>query len=370
MIIKYKVYDQSLKVVIAKKILDNVLDDLKKLNSDKKVLFVYDKRIDEKTIKSFATNLKTSGCLVFFLELTGNKIHKSEKTLFKILDFLILNKFTKNSVILSCCGGVIGDIASLASSLYLRGMIYLHIPTTITSIIDSCIGGKTGINYKGLINSMGTYYHPRSVYISNEILKKIPDREYYSGLPEVIKYGLIKKNYILSNLVNKKDLFEKRNFKFMSNLIRESLITKIYYFSKDVYEKDRRLVLNFGHTFAHAIEMATQKIFKKEVFRHGEAVGLGILCELYYSHKGRSKLLNNIENLLYQFNLPTRVLENKNQNFKKIHDEIFKYVFVDKKKIGKFPRYISLNKIGNPKIKLLDDFNLLNETISYFLYKN
>ena len=370
MIIKYKVYDQRLKVIITENILDTVLDDLKNLNSDKKVLFVYDRRIDEKIIKNFATNLKTSGCSVFFLELIGNKVHKSEKTLFKIIDFLILNKFTKNSVILSCCGGVIGDMASLASCLYLRGMIYLHIPTTITSIVDSCIGGKTGINYKGLINSMGTYYHPKSVYISNEILKKIPQREYYSGLPEVIKYGLIKKNSILNNLAKNKDLVDKRNFKFMSNLISQSLQTKIYYFSKDVYEKDKRLALNFGHTFAHAIEMATQKIFKKEVFRHGEAVGLGILCELYYSHKGRSKLLNNVENLLYQFNLPTRVLENKNKNYQKIHDEIYKYVFVDKKKIGKFPRYISLNKIGNPKIKLLNDFNLLNETISKFLYKD
>ena len=93
MIIKYKVYDQRLKVIITENILDTVLDDLKNLNSDKKVLFVYDRRIDEKTIKNFATNLKTSGCSVFFLELIGNKVHKSEKTLFKIIDFLILNKF-------------------------------------------------------------------------------------------------------------------------------------------------------------------------------------------------------------------------------------------------------------------------------------
>lgn len=368
MIINYKVYDQSLKVIIVKKIFENVLKDLKNLNSDKKVLFIYDKKIDDEIIKKFALNLKTSGCSVFFLELAGSKINKSEKTLFKILDFLIEKKFTKNSVILSCSGGVIGDIASLASSLYLRGLIYLHIPTTITSIIDSCIGGKTGINYKGLINSLGSYYHPRAVYISEEILKKIPSREFYSGLPEIIKYGLIKKNSILKNLKNGKNLIDKRNFVFLSKLINESLKTKIHFFSKDVYEKEKRLSLNFGHTFAHAIEMATQNFFKKEIFRHGEAVGLGILCELYYASKGNSKMLGEVEKLLKKYNLPTRILSNRQKNFQKIHNEIYNFVFIDKKKIGKFPRYISLTKKNNPKIKLIDDFNLLNETISKFLY--
>lgn len=368
MIINYKVYDQNLRIIIAKKIIDNVLRDLKKLNSDKKVLFIYDKRIDYRITKNFALNLKTSGCSVFFLELSGNKINKSEKTLFKILDFLILKKFTKNSVIISCSGGVIGDIASLASSLYLRGLIYLHIPTTITSIIDSCIGGKTGINYKGLINSLGTYYHPKVVYISQEILKEIPQREYYSGLPEIIKYGLIKKNSIFQNLNKDKNLIDSRNFNFLSKLINESLKTKIHFFSKDVYEKEKRLSLNFGHTFAHAIEMGTQNFFKKEIFRHGEAVGLGMLCEIYYANGGNSKIMNETEKLLYKYNLPIKILKKKVKNFQKIHDEIYKFIFVDKKKIGKYPRYISLKKKGKPKIKLIDDFNLLNETISKFLY--
>jgi 3-dehydroquinate synthase len=368
MIINYRIYDQDYKIVLTKEIIQSVLVDLKSLNSDNKVLFVYDKNIDKEIIKNILTNLKTSGCLIFSLELLGNKIHKNEKTLFKIIDFLILNKFTKNSVMLTCSGGVIGDMASLAASLYMRGMIYLHIPTTITSIIDSCIGGKTGVNYRGLINSIGTYYHPKSVYISEKILKKIPSREYYSGLPEIIKYGLIKKNSILNSLSHNQNLIETRNFKFMSHLIRESLKTKIYYFSKDVYEKERRLILNFGHTFAHAIEMATQKCFNREVFRHGEAVGIGILCELYYANKGTSKIHTITENLLKKYSLPIKILENKHINCQKIHNEIFKFIFVDKKKIGKHPRYISLQKIGFPKVKLLNDYNLINETISKFLY--
>lgn len=365
MIIKYKVNNENYKIVIEKKISNTLLQDLKKLNSDKKILFVFDKKIDHELIDNLTKNLKTSGCFIFLLELTGDKINKSSKTLFKIIDFLIANNFTKNSVILSCAGGVIGDIASLAASLYLRGMIYLHIPTTMTSIIDSCIGGKTGINYKNLINSIGTYYHPKSVYIFEEILKKIPAREYYSGIPEIIKYGIIKNNSILKSLIENQKLLQQRNFGFISKLICESLKTKIFYFSKDVYERNSRLILNFGHTFAHAIEMATQKLYKKEVFRHGEAVGLGILCELYYANKGYSKLQKDIEILLNKYDLPTKILEYRDKQ--SLHSEIYKFLFVDKKKIGKHPRYIYLKNIGKSKIKLLEDYNLINRTINNIL---
>ena len=119
------------------------------------------------------------------------------KLLFKIINKLFDKKFTKKSVIISCGGGVIGDVCALASSLYLRGLIHFHIPTTMTAIIDSCIGGKTGINYKGIINSLGTYYHSKRVYISKNILNLIPTREFVAGIPEIIKCGLIHKKSIL-----------------------------------------------------------------------------------------------------------------------------------------------------------------------------
>lgn len=368
MIIKYKVYDQSLKIILAKKILNNILNDLKNLNSDKKLLFIYDKKIDEQVIKNFAINLKTSGCSVYFLELTGNKIHKSEKTLLRIIDFLISKKFTKNSVILSCCGGVIGDISSMASSLYLRGMIYLHIPTTITSIIDSCIGGKTGINYRGLINSLGTYYHAKSIYISEEILKKIPSREYYSGLPEIIKYGLIRKNSILRNLNNNQILFERRDFNFLSKLITESLKTKIHFFSKDVYEKNERLSLNFGHTFAHAIEV--QNKYSKRI-NHGEAVIMGMMMatKLSYQKKLCSiQTLNEIEEIFIKNNLKYKI---KSYYKKFEYNKLIKYMANDKKNNDSKINFILLKKIGETcrpnshKISLNNLERYLNQFTQY-----
>ena len=104
------------------------------------------------------------------------------KILFRILDLLIKFKFTKRSVIVFG-GGVVGDVA-LASSLYLRGLIYFCIPTTMTSIVDSSIGGKTAINYKGVINAVGNYFHPKSVFILEKVIEEIPSREYYLALPK------------------------------------------------------------------------------------------------------------------------------------------------------------------------------------------
>ena len=257
--------------------------------------------------------------------------------MFQILDKLFDYKFSKNSVLISCGGGVVGDVAGLASSLYLRGLNYFHIPTTMTALIDSCIGGKTGINYKGLINSIGNYYHPKKVYISKNIINLLPKREYYAGIPEIIKYGLISNNKILT-LLNKQNDFKSKNFSFLSKIIKDSLLTKVKFFTNDVTEKNTRLNLNFGHTFAHAIESSYESLGSKhsELIRHGEAVGLGLLCEIFYIN-GKDLNFRNVKKLLQKYSLPTDLIKSKieKQKFKK---EIYKYVFLDKKKIGKYPR--------------------------------
>ena len=148
----------------------------------------------------------------------------------------------------------------------------------------------------------------------------------------------------------------------------ETLKTKIFFFQNDVYEKKDRLILNFGHTFAHAIEMATEKLFKKEYLRHGEAVGLGILCELYYSNGKDSPIHKKINDLLTDYNLPTKII-NKNLSFNKqqLNNNIYRNLFLDKKKISRHPRYIFMKKIYKPSIKELIDENLILQTINRFI---
>ncbi len=341
--------------------------DLKKLKHDQKILLVIDKNINSKIIKYIIHDLKISYPELNVLYVQGSKKNKNLKTFFKIIDKLFEKKFTKNSVLISCGGGVIGDVCGLAASLYLRGLNYFHIPTTMTAIIDSCIGGKNGINFKNIINSIGTYYHPKNVYISKTIINYLPNREYISGIPEIIKCGLIDKSNLL-NLLKKKSKIIERDFLFLTKIIKDTLISKIKFFKNDVKEKNYRLMLNFGHTFAHAIESSLDKNLKnkKEILRHGEAVGLGLLCEIYYKN-GKDKNYYLIKDLLNLYSLPTN-LKSVDINKNLLKNEIFKFIFYDKKRIGKFPRYIGLKKIGKPKISELKNNRKIIKTIENVLF--
>ena len=342
--------------------------NLKKLKHDDKILLVVDKNINKKIIQYIIHDLKISYPKLKVLFVEGSKKNKNLKTFFKIIDNLFKNKFTKNSVMVSCGGGVIGDVSGLCASLYLRGLNYFHIPTTMTAIIDSCIGGKNGINYNNIINSLGTYYHPQNVYISKKIIEHLPKREYISGIPEIIKCGLINKSNLL-DYMEMKDKIIERDFSFLSKIIRETLITKIKFFKDDVREKNKRLMLNFGHTFSHAIESALDNNLKnkKETLRHGEAVGLGMLCEIFYAY-GKNKVFYKTRDLLALYSLPINLkkIDINKSFFKK---EIFKLIFLDKKKIGVYPRYINIKKVGSPKIAELKDHSKIRETIEDVLFR-
>ena len=365
--ISYEIDKQEHKVYYSKNVEDNLVNDIQSLHSDRKVLFIYDKNISKKFILNIKTKLKLTGNLIFFKKIYGQKKNKNLKTLLSLFDELVKNKFTKNSVIISCGGGVVGDLSGLLSSLYLRGTIYFHIPSTMTAIVDSCIGGKTGINYKGIINSFGNYYHPKRVYISQKIIEELPEREYFSGFAEIIKCGLIGNRNIIRMLQKDKFLFKRKKINTISKVILETLKTKIKFFKDDVREQNQRLILNFGHTFAHAIEMATDKHFKNDYLRHGEAVGLGMLCEIMMSQNtNRKNNSNNIyymtKQLLKKYNLPTK-LKIPNKLNRKIHSGIYEGVFLDKKIKNKYPRFISLKKICSPKIEEIKDFGALNDSI-------
>ena len=344
----------------------DIFKALSKLYCDKKMLLIIDKKLNKRFTKYLFKDLRKCGLNVTLLKVEGSKYNKNEKLLFKIIDKLIEKKFSKKSVLLSCGGGVIGDVSALAASLYLRGMIYYHIPTTMTAIVDSCLGGKTGINYKNLINSIGNYYHSQNVFISKNVIELIPDREYLSGIPEIIKCGIIDNIKILSILKKNKNKLANRNYNFLSKLIKLTLTTKIKFFKNDVYENSDRLNLNFGHTFAHAIEMSL-KGKKIDLIRHGEAVGIGMLCEIYYT-EGKSKIYKMIKDILDLYKLPQNLLFLNKRDKNDIKKNIFKNIFLDKKKIGKYPRIIKIEKIGKSKIFEMKNNDKIKKTIQEVLF--
>tara|TARA_Y200000002_G_scaffold375916_1_gene378962 strand:- start:517 stop:1653 length:1137 start_codon:yes stop_codon:yes gene_type:complete len=344
-----------------------IAKDLKRRYFDQKVLLVLDKKINKKITGYIIHDLKISFPKLSVLYIDGEKVNKDLKVLLKILDSFFDKKFTKKSILVSCGGGVIGDVCGLASALYLRGLIHYNIPSTMTAIIDSCVGGKTAINYRGVINSIGTYYHPEKIYVSKNILNFLPLREYKAGISEILKCGLIDNNLTIKLLRNKKNVISK-NFNYISNIIKHTLQTKIKFFQNDVYEEGKRLNLNFGHTFAHAIEMSLKNSKNKDAIRHGEAVGIGILCEIYYAN-GKNKNFYLTKEILELYELPVNLNKFvKKSNIKKTKKEIFDNIFLDKKRINKFPRYINLINLGKSKVAEMRNFKRIKDTIDKIIF--
>jgi 3-dehydroquinate synthase len=366
-VIQYQINRKTHKVFISKEIINILIKDVVSLKSDRKIMFIYDENIDNKIVKNYLDELKTTGCKIFTSKVNGGRDNKNVNFLLKVIDSLSNNKFTKKSILISFGGGVVGDVCGLVASLYMRGLIYFHIPSTMMAILDSCIGGKNAINYKNRINLIGTYYHPLRIYIANSVIAKIPEREFFSGLSEAIKCGIIHNNKILTILKKNKKLIYSRNFSMLEILINLVLKTKLYFFLKDINENNKRLFLNFGHTFAHAIESAVDKFYKNFKLNHGEAVAIGILSEMKYANV-KNSFVKEIEDLFKSYNLPNELHLPNKKNLPIFQKEVFKNLFLDKKKDSRYPKYIHIVKQGKPSIRLLDNSAAIDEIINQLIF--
>ena len=376
--INYSIDNKTYDVIFTDNILYQLNSKFSKIKSDKKICLVYDENINGKIISELSKGLKTTGSIVFKKKIQSQKKNKNINVVIKLIEELNNNKFTKKSVIVACGGGVVGDLCGLVGSLYLRGMIFVNIPTTMTSMVDSCIGGKTAVNHKNIINLIGSYYHPEVVFIYYDLLKTLPPREYLAGLSEVIKCGLISNNGVIKNLEKNKSKFLNRDKKFLSEIVLKTLKTKSSFFKNDIYENNKRLFLNFGHTFAHAIEMATDKISSKDFLRHGEAVALGIISEIVMSFletksiSKKKKIYKNLEivkNILNELSLPTKLTFSQNINSQELQKKIYFYVFKDKKRISEKPRYINFEDTGKLNAREVNNFDNINKVIYYLINK-
>ena len=375
--INYKINNNKYDIIYTKNIPKTIEKKINELQSDKKIVFIYDENINHEIIKDISVGLKLTGCKIVNKKIKSLKKNKNIKSVLNLISFFSENSLTKKSIVLVCGGGVIGDLAALASCLYKRGLIYINIPSTMTALVDSCIGGKTGINHQNQINLIGTYFHPSSVLIYDKIVSSIPEREYISGLAEVLKSFLLTKKNLNFFLINKSKIL-KRDKKIVKYLILQSLGIKINHFTKDVFENNKRLLLNFGHTFGHAFEMATDELIKKDFLRHGEAVALGIISEIVMSFletksiSKKKKIYKNLEivkNILNELSLPTKLTFSQNINSQELQKKIYFYVFKDKKRISEKPRYINFEDTGKLNAREVNNFDNINKVIYYLINK-
>jgi len=373
--IEYKVNDNYHDIIYTKNILRSLNDKITELNSDKKIVFIYDENISNNIIKDISLGLKLTGCKILPKKIKSLKKNKSIQNVLNLIKLFSDLSLTKKSIVMVCGGGVIGDLVALASCLYRRGLIYINIPSSMTALVDSCVGGKTGVNFQSQINLIGTYFHPKTVLIYDKIIKTIPERDFVSGLAEVVKCYILSKNNLNFLNIKRKQIL-KRDPKITKKLILDSLKIKVQHFINDIYENNNRLLLNFGHTFGHAYEMASDEMIKKDYFRHGEAVSLGMISEIVMSYletnsfkkkKEILKSLSQIQKILEELNLPTKIKLPPKINKSEFQKKCYFYVFKDKKKISERPRYINFIKSSILKIQEIQNFDNINKVIYYLI---
>jgi 3-dehydroquinate synthase len=187
----------------------------------------------------------------------------------------------RHALIVAIGGGVVGDVGGFVAASFLRGVSLVHVPTTLVAQVDSALGGKTGVNLPEGKNLLGAFYPPRLVLADPELLATLPVREFRGGLAEVIKYGVIADEKLFAFLEKQMDAILRRDLGALEHVIRRSIAIKAQVVSKDEKESGLREILNFGHTFGHAMESVT----RYRHFQHGEAVAWGMMCAALLGHE-------------------------------------------------------------------------------------
>ena len=308
-----------------------------------KIFILIDKKVFNK--KNFFVKKRKN---IFCLQINSNEKIKSFNSYKIIINYLLKNNIDRSSTLIAIGGGTIGDLSGFIASTILRGVRFISIPTTLLSQVDSSIGGKNGINVSYGKNLVGTFYHPHLVIVDPAILKSLSIRQMRSGYAEILKYALIndKKFYLWLKKNYSAILTKKRNFLIKS--IEKSIKIKLKYIVSDEKEKlinsASRAMLNFGHTFGHALEAMNQY---KTNLTHGEAVSIGMVTSAKISHKLKKinklefdDIINHIKNVGLPFS---------SKNLK--NPKIYNLISSDKKNMNNSINLILLKKIGSAYYK-------------------
>jgi 3-dehydroquinate synthase len=261
----------------------------------------------------------------------------------------------RQSGVVALGGGVVGDIAGFLASIFMRGIPYIQVPTTLIAQVDSSIGGKTGIDLASGKNLLGTFAQPKAIFINIGFLKTLPLEELNNGLAEIIKYGIIDDPFILEELEKQPGAMASRDEGLLERIVAKCCGIKKGIVEIDETEKGIRRILNFGHTLGHAIEAESGY-----AIAHGRAVVLGMLGAAKISEKMgylQEKDKKRIEKLVASLELPCRIPENIGT------EAILSRLQSDKKKEGDSVRFVLLKKIGMPFMNGSVPENILRDVI-------
>ena len=340
--IKFKNKSYKYSIIVGKNSLSILPKKIKILcPNTKNIALIIDKNVPNKLRKKLKNKLKNYNLLL--LPFSANEKNKSLKTINHYLRKLLSKNFNRSDLIIGVGGGITGDVVGFVASIFKRGINFINIPTTLLAQVDSSIGGKTGVNSNYGKNLIGSFYQPKLVISDTLFIDSLPKKEMICGYAEILKHSIIKDQKFFNWLEkNTKAILQKKD-KALAYAIKKSCEIKIYFVNQDVNEKNLRMILNFGHTFAHAIEVKNNYSNK---ITHGEAVLSGMILATRLSVIKKIchlKILKKISNIYLQNNLSYTFKKYSNQVTIK---KLIPYLKNDKKNNDDYINFILLKKIG------------------------
>ena len=292
------------------------------------------------------------------IEIEAGEVNKNLETCAGVWHALTELGADRKSLMINLGGGVITDLGGFVASAFKRGIAFVNIPTTLLSMVDASVGGKTGVDLGVLKNQIGLFSDPEMVLIDPRFLETISDRELRSGLAEIIKYGIT----FDIKLWNEIQFFKELNISNITKLIHRSIEIKNIVVTKDPKEKGLRKILNFGHTLGHAIESYFLESDDKENLTHGEAIAIGMITEAFISQK----LLN----------FPSAHLKSIKETILRIYEKaeidaldyegIISLLIHDKKNVGGQVNFVLLTDFEKFKLDCIVEKELLIEALDYY----
>jgi len=339
-VVKVELGARSYDILIGAK-LDKLGEEMSRLRVGTKVAVVTNPTVNKLYGKTVLTSLAAAGFTSMPVEIPDGEQHKTLDWANAIFTALLINTFDRRSPLVALGGGVIGDLTGFAASSYMRGVPFVQVPTTLLAMVDSSVGGKTGVNHPLGKNMIGAFYQPRLVLMDLDALKTLPKEELLSGMAEVIKYGVIWDHELFEFLEKNRDKILNLEEGPLGHIIRRSCEIKADVVSKDEREGGLRAILNYGHTVGHAVETLSDY-----ASRHGEAVAIGMVYAAKLAHRTGlcdARVPERIEKLINAYGLPTSLSVMKPRP---TVTQFMDMIQVDKKAEAGKVRFVLPKKIG------------------------
>ena len=343
-------------VYISKHSYSHILERELSISKYSSLFILVDENTRKNCVNKFVYKSKLSDFRI--IEIPAGEEYKNMSTLKILYDGFLKGNIDRNSLVINLGGGVLSDIGGFAASTILRGIDFINIPTTLLSIADASIGGKLGFDYNSLKNYIGIFNTPKAIIVDFDYLETLEKRELYSGFAEIVKHALIfdEKYFSLLEKLSLGSFLET-----VTNFVPKSIEIKNEIVKTDYKEASFRKILNFGHTIGHAIE--SFYLHSESKLLHGEAIWVGMICELYLSKRYFNFNDTDIEKVISVYKRFYKKIRIKEEDM----ETILSFMHYDKKNSKGNINFVLLENIGIPKI----DFNPeKHEIINSFKFYN